>query len=203
MFKKTAGEQVREVLEMAPDGIASLDVLESLGISAPSVLKTTLSRLRKQGRVIGLKRGTYSTNPTKDAFACAQAMFNGYLGFTTALYLHHLITETPFTLTVVTTRTSRTKPLGAYDVRAVALKHRAIGFQQLEGHTVSTRAKTLFDCLYLPQYGIEYPKLVEAYAGARLTGAEWKEFHSYVRTLAPQPTAQRMRQAETDITRGE
>ena len=105
-------------------GISTLDMLESLRLCGPTTLKTTLSRLNKAGKILRLKRGVYSTNPLKDAFSAAQATFNGYLGFSSALYLHKLITESPFSITVVTTNKSASKPFGMYEFRAGSWRKR-------------------------------------------------------------------------------
>lgn len=195
-------EAVLKAVEQSPSGIANLDVLQSLRLCGAATLKTTLSRLRKQGRIIRLKRGTYASNPPKDAYACAQATFNGYLGFSTALYLHELIAEIPFTITVVTTATSRTKAIGEYTFRAVALREKAVGFKRMRGYSISTRAKTLFDCLYLPRHSLEERKLLEAFRDAALTESEWAEFEVYVKKFASGGTAKQMLSAEMAIRGG-
>ncbi len=179
MLNKKVTEAVLKAIEASPSGIATLDVLESLRFCGRPTLKTTLSRLNKSGRIIRLKRGTYSSNPMKDAYLSAQATFNGYIGFTSALHLHGLITENPFTIHVVTTNTAKTVKAGQYEFKAVALKEKAIGFERKGNYTVSTRAKTLFDCLYLPEYGVEKGKMLVAYAGAKITKKEWAEFRRY------------------------
>ncbi len=174
-------ERLVKTIQSSPEGIAALETLESLRLCDKFTLRTTLSRLSKSGRIIRLKRGVYSENPIRDAFAAAQYTYEGYLGFSSALYLHRLITELPFTITVVTTRTSASKPLGAYELRAVAMKEKAIGFENVGTLTVSTKAKTLFDCLYLERYSIERDKLIDAYREAPLNAREMNEFNSYVR----------------------
>ena len=45
--------------------------------------------------------------------------------------MHRLITELPFAITVVTVYKSASKMIGAYEFRAVALKEKAIGFENL------------------------------------------------------------------------
>lgn len=174
-------QKVLQAIEKSPDGIITLDILESLRFCGVSTLKTTLSRLNKKRKLIRLKRGVYASNPLKDVFAAAQITFKGYIGFSSALYLHKLITETPFTITVVTTNTSASKVFGHYEFRAVALKDKAVGFEIKNKHTVSTRAKTLFDCIYLPRYSVEKKKLVKSFREALLTGREWREFEDYVK----------------------
>ncbi|MEK6953851.1 MAG: hypothetical protein AABX01_02510 [Candidatus Micrarchaeota archaeon] len=184
MFQKKITERVLEAIEHSPKGIASLDVLASLRICGRDTLKTTLSRLGMTNRLIHLKRGTYSVNPLRDAFSCAQSTFNGYLGFTSALYLHKLITEIPFSITVVTNHVSKGKLVGEFSFLAVALNEKAVGFEKLGDYVVSSRAKTLFDCLYLPKYSIEQTKLIASYKEAKLGKTEWKDFDGYVKKFA-------------------
>lgn len=177
-------QAVLKAVEASPGGVSSLDILESLRLCSRATLKTTLSRLKKSGRVLILKRGIYSANPMKDIYFCAQNTFNGYLGFSTALHLHKLIAEMPFTITVVTTFNSKTKSIGEYEFRAVALKEKAVGFQKTGNYVLSTRPKTLFDCLYLPKYAVEREKLIELFRRANLTKEEWKEFDNYAGKFA-------------------
>ncbi len=184
-----------KAVEGSPSGIARLDVLESLGLCSPATLKITLSRLGRSGRIIRLKRGVYSASPIRDAFASAQAVFNGYVGFSAALYLHRLISEVPFTVAVVTGRKSGVKRIGNYEFRAVALGGKAVGFERNGPYVVSTRAKTLFDCLYLPKYSVEQEKLVAAFREARLGAEERREFTGYVKKFASGKTRAKMLKA--------
>ncbi|MBI5225601.1 hypothetical protein HY989_07075 [Candidatus Micrarchaeota archaeon] len=198
MFKKKITEQVLEAIEKSPGGIASLDILLSLRICNSSTLKTTISRLNKTGRLIRLKRGTYSASPMRNAFLCAQSTFNGYLGFSSALYLHGIITELPFTISVVTAGNSGKKQIGEYQFKAISLKEKGVGFEKNGEYTVSSRAKTLFDCLYLPEYSIERQKLIEAYKDAGLSKKEWAEFDLYVEKFAGSKMA-KMEKAKKEI----
>ena len=173
--------KIGRAIENSPNGIAELETLESLQLCDKFTLKTTLSRLGKSNRIIRLKRGVYSSNPIRDTFIAAQCIYNGYIGFSSALYVHKLIAELPFTVTVVTTYKSASKVIGAYEFRAIAMKEKAIGFESMGELTVSTRAKTLFDCLYLERYSIERDKLIDAYKLAKLSSDELREFNSYVK----------------------
>ena len=173
-------EKLVNAVQNSPEGIAMLETLESLKLCDGFTLKTTLSRLSKSGKLIRLKRGVYSANPIRDAFAAAQHTYNGYIGFSSALYVHRLITELPFAVTVVTVNKSASTAFGMYEFRSVALKEKAIGFEDIGSLTVSTRAKTLFDCIYLERYSVGRDKLINAYRAARLNREELKEFESYV-----------------------
>lgn len=198
MFPKVS-ESVLKAIETSVNGVAELDVLKSLKLCDDFTLKTTINRLNKGGRIIRLKRGVYSANPMKDAFVCAQFTFNGYLGFSSALYLHKLITEVPFTIFVVTTEKSGTKKIGGYEFKAVSLKEKAVGVQTIGAYWISSRTKTLFDCLYLPQYGVGEEKLIAAYKEAKLSKAEWREFESYVKKFTDLDKKRRMFEIEKKI----
>ncbi len=178
---KTA--KVLESIKKSPQGIITLDILESLRLCGRDTLKTILSRLHKAEKIVRLKRGVYATFPLQDAFAAAQSAFGGYLGFSTALYLQGLISEMPFTLIVVTPQTSASKNFGQYKFKAVALKEKAIGLETKGKYVVSSRPKTFFDCLYLPEYSVEPEKLLRAFQEAHLTKREWKEFDYYLETF--------------------
>ena len=193
-------ERIRRAVENSPGGIARLETLESLRLCDNFTLKTTLSRLGKSNRIIRLKRGVYSSNPVRDAFAAAQCVYNGYIGFSSALYVHKLIAELPFLVTVVTTHKSASTAIGEYEFRAIAMKEKAIGFEAVGDLTVSTRAKTLFDCLYLERYSIERDKLAEAYGLAGLSPDELREYDSYVKRFVPERRRAKFDRIREDIT---
>ena len=192
-------ENIRRAVENSPNGVARLETLESLQLCDKFTLKTTLSRLCKSHRIIRLKRGVYSSNPIRDMFIAAQCTYNGYIGFSSALYVHKLIAELSFTVTVVTTYKSASSTIGAYEFRAIAMKEKAIGFETVGELTVSTRAKTLFDCLYLERYSIEKDKLIEAYKLARLSSDELREFNSYVKRFVSKGRRAKFNMIEEEI----
>lgn len=196
--------KVLDAVKNSPNGITTLDMLESLKLCDNDTLKTLLSRLGKTRRIIHLKRGTYASNPLVNAFAAAQSVFNGYVGFSSALYLHKLITELPFEITIVTLYRSGTKSFGAYSLRAVALKEKSVGFEDREdGIVVSTRAKTLFDCTYMERYSVEKKKLISAYRMKPLSKKELLEFDTYVEKFVPEAKRGRFDAVRKAIAEGE
>ena len=201
MLELKTSEKVLKAVNGSPDGIAQLDVLMSLQLCGRDTLKTTLCRLAKTERVIRLRRGVYSANPVSDAYLAAQAAYGGYIGFSSALHLHGLAAEMPFTITIVTASVSARKAVGQYEFLAVALGEKAVGAVRLGKYCVSSRAKTLFDCLCLPRYGVEKEKLVLAFKEARLADADWREFDGYVEKYAPKKRAGRMKEAKALILR--
>jgi predicted transcriptional regulator of viral defense system len=197
----TLTESVLVATRNSPGGITTLDMLKSLKLCDDFTLKTTLSRISRSGRIIRLKRGTYSVNPIANAFASAQHVFNGYIGFSSALYLHKLIDELPFAISVVTRFQSGIKRVEQYEFRAIALGDKAVGFINMDTVTVSTRPKTLFDCLYLERYGIPKDKLIEAYKTAKLSGSEFSEFDSYVTKFIPAEKRQKFNYVRRQIAK--
>src|SRR3989338_1392665 len=194
--------KIYDAIKGSPWGIATLDVLTSLRLCDDFTLKTILSRLNKAKKIIRLKRGVYSTYPLMDGFAAAQASFNGYLCFSTALYFHKLTTEFPFTVFVVTVNTSKLKKIGQIEFKAVALKEKAIGLEYQGNYVVSTRAKTLFDCIYIPDYGVEKEKLINVFQEAQLTNKEWKEFEYYVKKFVREKNRRRFEEIKRRIRKG-
>lgn len=174
-------EGILKALEASPGGIAPLDVLASLRLASRGTLLATLCRLARVGRIVRLKRGAYSVAPIRDGYAAAQAKFGGYIAFASALRLHGLISEEPFTITVATPKTSMLARVGNLEFRSVALGGRAVGSERKSAHELSSRAKTLFDCLFLPQYSVETEKLADAYARAGMKAGEWREFEMYAK----------------------
>jgi predicted transcriptional regulator of viral defense system len=172
---------VLRAIKLSPSGILPLDVLASISPASRGTLLATLCRLAREKRIVRLKRGAYSVAPIRDGYAAAQAKFGGYIAFASALRLHGLISEEPFTITVATPNTSRTVRVGNLEFRAVALGERAVGSERIGAHVASSRAKTLFDCLFLPQYSVEPEKLADAYAARGMKTGEWREFERYVK----------------------
>jgi|GEM_PF-1507093 len=170
---------ILRAIERSPSGILPLDVLASISPASRGTLLATLCRLAREGRIVRLKRGAYSVAPIRDGYAAAQVKFGGYIAFASALRLHGLIAEEPFTIMVATPKTSKTARAGNLEFRAVALGERAVGSERIGAHDVSSRAKTLFDCLFLPQYSVEAEKLADAYAAAGMKKGEWQEFERY------------------------
>ena len=199
MFKIQVSKSVLGAVESSPLGIARLEVLASLKLCSMPTLKTTLSRLNKAGKIIRLKRGAYSASPMRDAYACAQAVFAGYIGFAAALHVHGIISEMPFTVAVVTAGGSKVKRFGQYEFRAVALGEKAVGFEKKDGRVVSTAAKTLFDCIYAPEYSVERERLIGAYRDRGMKREEWEEFDAYVGKFASAKMARRMQRAKEEI----
>ena len=188
MFNKVSLE--RRVLSLAgraKHGIFSFGEAKSWRLCSEGTLRVTLARMARKGSVARLAQGLYFARPIEqpgalpdDVFYAAQLAFGGYLAFATALYLHRLVGEYPFTVFVATGNKSVSTQWGAVEVKAVALRSRAVGVIRMGDYVVSTRAKTLYDCLHLPEYAGGVKGVVNAFKNARLSEGEWMEFWRYV-----------------------
>ncbi len=182
-------QQIYFSVEKSANGIVRFETLKNLNLCSENTLKVILNRMVKKGWFKRLKRGTYliqsfGFESNGDPIAVAQAVFNGYLGFGSALYFHGIADEYPFTVFIVTNSTSKTVPFGSFELKAVALKDKAVGFETKNGIVVSTIAKTLFDCFYLPEYAGGYSKILKAFYNARMDEKQLKEFKFYVERFA-------------------
>ena len=95
-------------------GIAEFGVLDSLGLTTRNSLRVTLNRLVRAGEFLNPSRGVYVSKDV-DPFRAATTLRPGYLSLGTALYLHHLIEEYPFTIFVASGRRKSLR-LGEHEI---------------------------------------------------------------------------------------
>ncbi|MBN1455571.1 MAG: hypothetical protein JW945_04910 [Methanomicrobia archaeon] len=158
-------------------------------------LNKIVSQLCAKGYLRRLKRGVYLVQETpskvpyiKNPYKVALALYNGYIGFSSALRIYQLLDYEPFTIFVVTVNKSREKKIGDYTVKAVAMGKRAVGITFHEGIYISTLAKTFFDCFYKPQYCGGYSAITKALYDVEL---DWDEFLTYFVAFASNSLWQR------------
>ncbi|MCL5099797.1 MAG: hypothetical protein M1158_01605 [Candidatus Marsarchaeota archaeon] len=73
--------------------------LASLSLTSENSLRVTLSRLAASGEIYNPIRGVYISKGA-DMFWVACRLYPGYISLSTALYIHHLTEEFPFTIFV-------------------------------------------------------------------------------------------------------
>ncbi|MFH0837454.1 MAG: hypothetical protein V1870_04955 [Candidatus Aenigmatarchaeota archaeon] len=96
--------------------IITFEIIESWRVCNKNVLKVVIHNLLKKSLFITLKKGVYIVQPPftkgiviEDQFYTAQSLFNGYIGFASALYVHKLMDEMPFTVFIATRNKSFSK----------------------------------------------------------------------------------------------
>jgi len=192
-------QQLYLLLESQNKNVFSISELK--GLVGRGHLYVLLHRLEKKGWITHLGKGVYLRLPAstavdgkaylEDPFLVALKMFDGYLAFLSALRVHGLSEYQPFTVFVATGNKSETvKVLEQYEIKAVKFGRRCTGFVKKEKYTVSTVAKTFFDCLYHPQYAGGYPEVLKAlYACKEM---DWDEFLSYFKKFGSNSLCQRV-----------
>ncbi len=175
-------------LSNSKNKIFTIDMIKRFNFDDYGSLRWLLADMVKKGWLIRIKNGTYYLNePGKagidDIFKVATYLYNGYLAFSSALYIYNAIAERPYVVYVATRTTSRLRRIGEIEVRALAIKNRAAGITDYNGYTISTRAKTIYDCFYIPEYAGGYSKVIEAVHNMELKKDEWKEFINYVNSF--------------------
>ena len=167
----------------------------------PSYLYVLVDRLERKGWLTRVGKGVYLRLPASTAMAgkvyledpmeAAQKMFKGYLAFQTALKVHGLSEYEPFTIYVATKAQSETLPLlQHYEVRAVKFGRRYTGYEKKGKYTVSTVAKTFFDCFYRPHYAGGYPEVLKSLHTAERI--DWKEMEKYLEKFGSATLCQKM-----------
>ncbi len=168
----------------AKHGIVSIETFKDLGFCVQDTLRVIISRLLKKGALAKLKRGLYAWNLEgnvfDDVFYVGQSIYSGYLAFSTALYLHGLTDQFPFTVFVATRGNSSSKRVGNVEFKAVAVRSRATGAEVKNSYFISTVAKTVYDCFHLPEYGGSYALILHAVYNAKMDEKQWREFLHYV-----------------------
>jgi len=156
-------------------------------------LPIVIHSLVKKGYLLAIKKGTYHVTMGEpyDSILIGQFLYKGYIGFSTALWLYGLKTEMPTVCYVVVKKGKKEKKIGQMRYKSISLGERAVGAHYLNRYYVSTRAKTIFDCLYLPKYAGGYSQIIYAIRTASLTEQEWDEIRDYLIRLGTTSTLQR------------
>lgn len=142
------------------------DVKRILKTSEASVWNV-LYRLRRKGRVEKIERGKYLLVPARAGYEASWSEMPlllvphlvdvYYVGFWTALNYWGMTEQVPRTVFVATTKRRKDVEYGSTKFEFVTLaKQRFFGFVQEEvaggGFTISSREKTIVDCLLYPRY---------------------------------------------------
>ncbi|MBI2410572.1 MAG: hypothetical protein HYV32_01575 [Candidatus Kerfeldbacteria bacterium] len=163
-------------------------------------LKILLGRYAKKGKLVRLKRGLYVAPEYIDRLEKTQR-FNGYKSFLAnllyepsylsleyMLFEYHLLTEMPVHYTSISTRKTQTfqNAFGQFNYHSIksGLFH---GFtkKMIGGFSVqqATKAKALFDFLYLRQHLLFDATAIDALRinTDQLTQKDKKEFRSFIK----------------------
>ncbi|MBI4162877.1 MAG: hypothetical protein HY513_04285 [Candidatus Aenigmarchaeota archaeon] len=166
-------------------GAVKFETIKTWGIASNGTMKVVMHNLVKKGYFQRIKKGVYIAKkpgepPLLDALYIAENIYKGYLAFSTALFIHKLAEELPFSIYIATKYASYQRTEGAYKIKAVAMGNRLLGTTKVDDYNVSTMPKTIYDCFHLPQYSGGYPNILKAVFNAKMNEKQWKEFMRYV-----------------------
>ncbi len=137
--------------------ITHFSILDSLGLTSSNSLRVTLNRLVKSNEIYNPIKGYYVCK-NADPFEVATLLRPGYLTLQTALYLHHLSDEYPFTIYVASNFRGTLK-LGEHEICYFRPKN-YLGVENKLYKTASV-PKAIYDCLiYADKIG--YAKIAKA-----------------------------------------
>lgn len=176
-------------------GPVDFETIKSWGVCSNGTLKVVMHNLVKKGYFQRIKKGLYLAKKhgdEQDILLVAQNLYNGYLAFSTALYVHKLSEEMPFTVFVATKSISEERYSGNYTIKAVSLKKRLMGMEKKESTAVSTIPKTIYDCFHMPQYAGGFANVLKAVYNAKMDKEQWKEFLYYVNKFESHAFCQRV-----------
>lgn len=181
---------------LSPDSVLTFAMLKELNsqkrITSAQNLRQLLSSLERKGKLLRIKRGLYYVvKDGYDEFLIGQHMFNGYLSFSTALWLYGWKTEEPHVCYVAVRKGGGERRIGRMIYRAVSLGDLAIGDCYIKRYRVSTRAKTFFDCFCKPKYTGGYGQILYSLSRADL-GGDWEEFIQFLKIYGSSAVKQRV-----------
>ncbi|MBI5159620.1 type IV toxin-antitoxin system AbiEi family antitoxin domain-containing protein [Candidatus Micrarchaeota archaeon] len=190
-------QKVYFAVRNAGEGVVSLEIIRSLRLADDRTLLFVLSNMVKKGWLTRLRRGVYLVGEpggsvVKDAFLIATYVFPGYVAFSSALYVHKLVDVMPFEVQVATRNESMVKRIGEYSFRAIPIGERHFGSERKDGRTISTVAKTIYDCLTHAELGGGYPQILKAIYEANLSKTQWKELFYYAEKFESNAFYQRL-----------
>jgi predicted transcriptional regulator of viral defense system len=150
----------QKLLELFNDGdittITNLYKLNKfLGITENNVIKGAMSRMVKKGIMIRLSRGKYLVTKslaTFDPLKLANYIFDGYIALSSALFIYGYNSTKSFSIWGITTFRKKTRKIDEYTYISLPMGTLVFGVIEYKGYKVSTRAKTLFDCIYNIHY---------------------------------------------------
>lgn len=155
------------------------DLEKITGLSRDS-LKVAIYRMAAKGVLLKIKRGVYQSafNPVDVAKIANQLYYPSYLSFESALSLHGILSQIPYTQTFATTKRSKKMILWKTEVEYRQLRPELFfGYQLANGVYLAEPEKALLDELYLVSRGKAKLNIEEL----DLTKIDKKKFGDYAK----------------------
>jgi predicted transcriptional regulator of viral defense system len=142
------------------------DVQRFLGISDRNTYQI-LQRMKQKNIIINVEQGKYMLEEqwnSLDIYDIASSIITpSYIGFWSALHIHHLTDQVPQKIFVVTTKRKRSQRLQHQKITFVTIKpYWFFGYERYQNLIVSDKEKTIIDCLHIPAYSGGIPQIYNA-----------------------------------------
>ena len=146
------------------------------------MLNYEITKLLKGKKLIKIKNGVYSK--IGDIFYIASYLYDGYIGFSSALYLHGLKEEIEASVYVCTSSPKKRLRVMERVIEPVNMSKQQYGVMAfvLNGREIliSTYAKTIFDMLSKPKYA-NYFDMYRAMKIRSFSKGQWEELAYYAK----------------------
>lgn len=132
------------------------DVQRFLGISERNTYQI-LQRMKQKNIIVHVEQGKYMLEEhwnSVDIYDIASSLITpSYIGFWSALHIHHLTDQVPQKIFVVTTKRKRSQRIQNQKITFVTMKpYWFFGYERYQDLIVSDKEKTIIDCLHIPAY---------------------------------------------------
>ena len=165
------------------DRLPNLILASSLRAFFPQVSMRTIDRKMRgyvaDGRLIKIKGNVYA-KAAADQFDIAAQLYRGYIGLSSALYLHGLKTELEAIVYVCVPEVQKSLAFGNVTMTPIALGSLCYGTNYLKGVLVSSYPKTIFDMLFRPKHA-NFFDMYRAINMRMPTEDQWREVLGYLK----------------------
>jgi len=144
--------------------------LRSISSTSDNSLRVTLNRLVRMGELYNPVRGTYVAKGA-DPLWVATALYPGYISLSSALYLHHLVDEYPFTVFVASNRRGAVR-MGSHEFRYFEARNYK-GLVENEYRLASVE-KAIYDSIHHGDL-VSYAMVAKALFNARISARRFME----------------------------
>ncbi len=133
----------------------------------------------EEGVVVRLRKGTYAKSDANQ-FRIAAGLYNGYIGFSSALYLYGLKTELERIVYVCVSTREKTCYFKGVKLQPIEIQKQLYGTELHDGTLVSTYPKTIFDMFLKPKHASMFD-VYRAINTRPFDNREWMELIYYAK----------------------
>ena len=157
-------QKLYEVIKDTKTPFFTNDICEMFPELEKQRINRLLKSLKDKKYINQLRKGIYTSNQLKtnlEIFKTALSIYPGYISHLSALRYYDLIDYEPTTIFISTTNRSKELTNGSFIFKYINQKNYS-DYISKEGIFVSTLEKTIFDCLYKPQFSGNYSVITKA-----------------------------------------